>query len=504
MALSKVYSFSLNGLDAIPVEVEVDIRAGLPAFNIVGLGDKAIEESKERIKSAITNSGFQFPTKKVVVNLAPAHIKKEGSWFDLPIALGILLASGQLPKECLYNSFIVGELALNGNLRFCPGILIVTDSAKKLKAKQLILPKDNYLEAKLVKNIDIVASENLFDLSRILKNEISPKIYEPDRKTKQKTEEALSFSDIKGQLQAKNGLIIALSGGHNLLFYGPPGTGKSLLAKASITLMPELETEEALEVTKIYSMIGKLNQDNPLLTTPPFRSPHHSSSHISLIGGGANPIPGEITLAHRGILFLDELPEFSRQSLEGLRQPLEDHKISIARAKAHLEYPANFILIGTMNPCPCGFYGDEKKNCTCSMGQIQQYRKKISGPILDRFDIFVKLPRLSQKELLGQDKSINIESTCAKIKLARKVQYRRNNCLNSQISIKKIEETIDISSQALDYLLSVVEKFDISPRSFHKIMRISRTIADLENQKTIEISQIGQALQFRSTNEIIA
>jgi len=501
MALAKTNALSLNGLSALPVEVEVDIRAGLPAFNIVGLGDKAIEESKERIKSAITNSGFQFPTKKVVINLAPAHIKKEGSWFDLSIALGILLASGQIPPDSLKNKIILGELALDGVIRFSPGIIVAASVAKE-KGFNLIVPVDNYYEASLVQGLEIMSASNLFDLVIYLRGEKNLEIPQKKSGREGKKNSNVDIGDIKGQAQAKRALIIALSGGHNLLMYGPPGTGKSLLAKAAISLMPELGYNQALEVTKIYSLIGQLDINNPLINTAPYRNPHHSSSHVSLLGGGANPLPGEITLAHEGVLFLDELPEFSRQALEGLRQPLEDRKISIARAKAHLDYPANFILIGAMNPCPCGYYGDDKRTCSCTMGQIQQYRKKISGPILDRFDIFVKLPRLHQDELTGIKDDFSLEKSRNTINLARQKQYQARNVLNSELSLKVLDQNMEISDSAKKLLLQAMEKFNLSPRSYHKLLKVSRTLADLKNKSEISPSEIAEALQFRSPSEL--
>lgn len=502
MALSKVKSLSLAGLNALPVEVEVDIRAGLPAFTIVGLPDKAIEESKERIKSAITNSGFQFPTKKVVVNLAPAHIKKEGSWFDLPIALGILLAGGQLQEKSLDDFISVGELALDGSIRFCPGVLIAADSVKKDQNQTIIIPLSNYFEASLVNNLEILASDNLFELVTILRNE---KIFTPPpkpTKAKESDKNLINIEDIKGQDQAKRAMVIALSGGHNILMYGPPGTGKSLLAKTAISLLPELEYSDAIEVTKIYSLIGNLNIEQPLVDIAPFRSPHHSSSHISLLGGGANPLPGEITLAHRGVLFLDELPEFTRQTLEGLRQPLEDGKVSIARAKAHLEYPAKFALIAAMNPCPCGYYGDNKRQCSCAMGNIQNYLKKISGPILDRFDIFIKLPRLSQEELLGKSEGLTSLEARKSITQAQNIARNRQKHLNKEISIKDIEKSVELDPDGQKLLLIALDKFNLSPRSYHKVIKIGRTIADLDNSRTIKQKHIAEALQYRPPAEI--
>ncbi|KKQ17918.1 MAG: Mg chelatase, subunit ChlI [Berkelbacteria bacterium GW2011_GWA1_36_9] len=381
MALAKVFSAAVVGLEATPVEVEVDISAGLPSFTIVGLPDKAIEESKERVRSAIKNSGAQFPTKRITVNLAPADIKKEGPAYDLAIALGILVAAELIPpvdKDIVF----VGELSLNGNLRHINGILPIASSLQK-KFKEIILPAINAPEASLVKNIIIRPAENLKDLIFYFKKEKSISSYTKKFNIQQPEKSELDFAYIKGQEQAKRALEIAATGNHNVFFFGPPGAGKTLLARTLPTIMPEMTNDETLEVTKIYSVAGLLPTDLPVINFRPFRAPHHTTSNVALVGGGTYPRPGEITLAHRGVLFMDEFAEFPRSVLESLRQPLEDGIITVSRAQGSLQFPAKFILIAAQNPCPCGYLGDTQKNCICTPSQINRYQKRVSGPLLD-------------------------------------------------------------------------------------------------------------------------
>lgn len=504
--LAKVLSGANVGLNALPITVEVDIaNQGLPSFTIVGLADRAIEEAKERVRAALRNSGIDFPPKKITVNLAPADLPKEGPLFDLPIAIGILIASGQI-EPLVEDIMFVGELSLDGTLRHTQGILPITILAKKLKIKKIFIPTDNQIEASVIEDVEIYPVNNLKELSqhflKVLEITPSPKIkvnlsddvfYEND------------FSQIKGQEQAKRALEIAAAGGHNLLLKGPPGAGKTLLARSFPSILPPLSLDEALEITQIYSVAGKLSKDKPLITTRPFRSPHHTASYVGIIGGGNQIHPGEISMANRGVLFLDELPEFPRQVLEALRQPLEDREVVISRATGSHCYPAKFILIAAQNPCPCGYLGSSKKTCTCLPGQVSRYSKKLSGPLLDRIDIHLDVPAVDMEKLTSDYVSESSASIRERVIQARKIQSVRFKDLkiitNSEMTNPQIKQFCKLSDDALDLLKKAISQMNLSARSYHRILKLSRTIADLSNSENITLDHVAESLQYRAKEE---
>ncbi len=503
--LAKVNSSAVIGLDAVPIEVEVDIATqGLPSFKIVGLPDKAVEEAKERVYSAIKNSGASFPAKRITVNLAPADLPKEGPSYDLPIALGILIASGQLNAN-INDSMFTGELALDGKLRHTNGVLSQTLLAKQKKIKKIFVPKINAAEAAIIKGVEIYPTESLLFLFNHLSNQgsISPQKTMSLKKYLSRESFDLDMSEIKGQEQAKRALEIAAAGGHNLIFKGPPGAGKTLLARTLPSILPRLTLNEAIEVTKIYSISGLLD-NKPLITQRPFRSPHHTTSHIGIIGGGTIPKPGEVSLSHRGVLFLDEFAEFPRQVLEVLRQPLEDGHVTISRAKGRILFPAKFMLIAAQNPCPCGYLGDPVHLCKCSQYQILQYQKRVSGPMLDRIDIHLDVPAVKVEKLTINNKDQKNETSIQirkRVQKARDIQTRRFKhatiSSNSEMSNKEIKAFCDLSSECLNLMRLAIDKMHLSARSYNRIIKLSRTIADLEEERIIKPNHIAEALQYR-------
>jgi magnesium chelatase family protein len=508
MPIAKVKSAAVYGLSAKEVEVEVDISSGLPSLLIVGLPDKAVEEARERVRSAIKNSGAHFPQGRITVNLAPADLKKEGPSYDLPIAVGILLASNQISFDP-QNLLFLGELSLNGNLRHTNGVLPMVLYAFQKNYQEIFLPKINAGEASFVKEIRIVPTGSLKEIIWHFKKE--KKIpYFPKQSIEEFLEEPefeYDMAYIQGQEHVKRALEIAASGGHNVLMTGPPGSGKTLLARTMPSILPKMTQEETLEVTKIYSIAGLLPNRQPLLTRRPFRHPHHTSSDIALVGGGAWPRPGEISLAHRGVLFLDELPEFPRSVLEVLRQPLEDGIITISRASGSLTFPAKFTLISASNPCPCGFLTDPDRECVCSPGQIMRYKKKISGPLLDRMDIHIEVPRMKYEKLADDKVAPESAKIRARVQEAREKQLARFSktkfTCNAEIGSREIKKYCLVDEKSVGLLKTAVNQMYLSARAYHRILKLARTIADLDDKENIESGHIAEAIQYRSKEENI-
>ena len=499
----KVFSGSVLGLSATPIEVEVDISGGLPKTIIVGLPDTAVQEARERVKSAIRNSNAIYPYSHVAVNLAPADVPKNGTLYDLPIALSIMLNSGQIffePKDKIF----LGELALDGTIRSVNGVLPIALMAKALGFKQLFIPFDNSREASLVSEIEIIPVKNLHQVVGFLQNLIKIEPVAPfDWKSVLRSPEALfDMKLIKGQEAAKRALEIAGAGAHNILLSGPPGTGKTLLARALPSILPKLTVDEVLEITKIYSVAGLLNLNKTLVTARPFRSPHHTTSGVALVGGGSSPKPGEISLAHRGVLFLDEFPEFSRSVLENLRQPLEDGVVTVARAAATVAFPAQFTLVAAQNPCPCGYYSDPTKTCICTPSQIMKYQKKISGPLPDRIDLHVEVGRIEYEKLASDAPGESSEEIQNRVQVARDIQTERFTGhkqikTNSEMTIKEIKEYCQLDDQGQGFMKAAVIKMYLSARSYHRVLKLARTIADLEGAEKIAIPHLAEALQYR-------